>query len=654
MNDDNQCSTPNELSNYKISWTTNSPVVEPEEEEDEEEEENRQQEFIRYRILDTEPEQCYDDLTALGALALNCPMVSISLIDTFSNRIFRKSHIGFDDIHSSLGDDPSKIPCVQCIRSREDLYVLEDISKVTIPISVDEGIKFYAGAAIVSNNGYCLGSFCVMDYKPRTLTEVQKTAIKSLSAQVVAQLELRASRFRIDTLQMSSKELQKQLEEKTRMLGVVSHDIRTPLSSIMASSELMLNDQEFPQKFSNYVKNNIDGSKYINKLVSELLEIVQCDDERVMQNLDVELIDMVTFVNRILMQHVLSANRKNIRLKYGISLTSDTQVSTFVQIEHLHSRMMRRRSSTSIIQWNSDSNELLSQTYQPHSSSPITCLVDMVKMEQVINNLLSNAIKYSKIDSTVEVVVGRTEGDTKAFVSVKDSGPGIPEREIPNLFRPFVKISGVRPTGGESSTGLGLSIVKKIVEAHRGVVQVQSTEKEFSLFKVVLPLHSTPRRISSSSSYSSVSSLSLGGREEEEEEQKFLNVLVADDNAINRRLMAQVLEKRGHEVRMAADGEEALQIFEAEGGHNHFDIVLLDEEMPKLTGLDVVRHIRELEVGMKNVRMPLLSISGHGTEEYVKKIIEAGVDATCSKPFKINEFVRLVEEHGYQRNNCIK
>jgi signal transduction histidine kinase len=173
------------------------------------------------------------------------------------------------------------------------------------------------------------------------------------------------------------------------------------------------------------------------------LEIVQFDLDRsqVSANLDVELTDMVTFVNRILMQHVMLANRKNIRLKYGVSLTGDTQVSTFVQVEHLHSRMMRRRSSTSIIQWNAESEGLLNMSMTAQSS--ITCLIDVVKMEQVVSNLLSNAIKYSNPDTTVEVIVGRQDNDTKAYISVKDHGPGIPEKEFDKLFKPFVKIAYV-------------------------------------------------------------------------------------------------------------------------------------------------------------------------------------------------------------------
>jgi signal transduction histidine kinase/CheY-like chemotaxis protein len=616
-------------------------------------EENRQQELFRYRILDTEPEPCFDDLTTLASMVTGCKVSMVSLVDTFSNRLFFKSRFGYYGSSTfPLPDNPSLCLCVQCIENNDDIYVVENVKKdAPEGTKVDDGFLFYAGVPLTTMNGHRLGTLCVLDYTPRSLSDEQKIALKRLACQVESQLEFRSARYRIESLQLSSKELQKQLEEKNRILGVVSHDIRQPLSGIMVSSEVMLHDSDnvLAPKHAEFIRANLESAKYMNSLVGELLEIVQYDLNRsqVYANLDIEIIDMVTFVNRVLMQHVLSANRKNIRIKYGISLITDTQdkiVSTFVSIEHLHSRMMRRRSSTSIIQWTGDAEH-----FSPSpTGSNITCLIDTVKMEQVLNNLISNAIKYSNHDSTVEVVVGCQDNDTKAYISVRDQGPGIPEKEIHKLFKPFVKIAGVTPTGGESSTGLGLAIVKSIVEAHRGEVKVTSVEKEGSMFKVILPLHIQPRRISSSSSHSAASASSTT---EEDNESKYLTILIADDNAINRRLMTQILERRGHDVTGVADGEEALQIFERDGGHDHYDVVVIDEEMPKLNGLDVVRHIREIEDTLHlKKRMPLISISGHGAEEdFIRKIIEAGADATCAKPFKVNDFINIVETHGFGR-----
>jgi two-component system sensor histidine kinase RpfC len=172
--------------------------------------------------------------------------------------------------------------------------------------------------------------------------------------------------------------------------------------------------------------------------------------------------------------------------------------------------------------------------------------------------------------------------------------------------------------------------------------------KEYSVFKVILPLHAQPRRISSSSSYSLNSSHSQSSTPEDETETKYLNILVADDNSVNRRLMTQILEKRGHSVESAMNGEEAIEVFEENGGHDFFNVILVDEEMPKLNGIGVVLHIREMETKLNDKYVPILSISGNWSAQHVKRTLEAGADATCSKPFKVNDFIQLVETHGYK------
>jgi signal transduction histidine kinase len=112
-------------------------------------------------------------------------------------------------------------------------------------------------------------------------------------------------------------------------------------------------------------------------------------------------------------------------------------------------------------------------------------LVDVPKIEQVLNNLISNAGKFSASNSTVEVRAYKN--DTEIVISVKDEGQGIPADEVDRLFIPFGNLS-VKSTGGEQSTGLGLAIVKRIVEGHKGRIWVQSEVGVGSTFSFSLPL----------------------------------------------------------------------------------------------------------------------------------------------------------------------
>jgi len=120
-------------------------------------------------------------------------------------------------------------------------------------------------------------------------------------------------------------------------------------------------------------------------------------------------------------------------------------------------------------------------------SKEIIVPVDSGQFEQVMNNMISNAVKYSMSNTTVEVTIEKKGNEI--VISVKDQGQGIPAPELEKLFKPFQKTS-VKSTAGEQSTGLGLSIVKKIIEGHKGKISVESEVGKGSVFSVTLPVNS--------------------------------------------------------------------------------------------------------------------------------------------------------------------
>ena len=123
-----------------------------------------------------------------------------------------------------------------------------------------------------------------------------------------------------------------------------------------------------------------------------------------------------------------------------------------------------------------------------HQSGLIPEIIfDEGKIEQVLNNLISNAIKYSKQETTINVNISKS--DKEIVVAVADQGQGIPETELGKIFKPFERTS-VKSTGGEKSTGLGLSIVRKLILGHKGKIWVESKVGEGSTFYFSLPIHS--------------------------------------------------------------------------------------------------------------------------------------------------------------------
>ena len=239
--------------------------------------------------------------------------------------------------------------------------------------------------------------------------------------------------------QLEQKNIQLELvnQEKNHFLSIAAHDLRNPLTTIYTAADLIT--EELKDKTSSETKEFLEmikqSSKFMRSLLEELLDVSVIDSGKLSIHLEpVKLIDLIR--NNVALNRVI-AGRKQITVEYHCT------------------------------------NDL-----------PILQL-DRKKIEQVLNNLISNAIKYSFPQSKVEIHSKR-EGDN-LVISVSDEGQGIPPTEMDRLFKPFSRTS-VKATSGESSTGLGLVIVRKIIEAHDGRVWAESQVKKGSTFYISLPV----------------------------------------------------------------------------------------------------------------------------------------------------------------------
>lgn len=225
---------------------------------------------------------------------------------------------------------------------------------------------------------------------------------------------------------------------KNQFLGMAAHDLRNPLSVMMAYSQFLqedigatLNDEQ--REFLDIIH---ASSEFMLGLVNDLLDIAQIETGQL--RLDLQPTDLVALVRRNVARNRILAAKKHIEIEM--------------------------------------------------SDEPVPALaLDAAKIEQVLNNLISNAIKFSSPHTKIRVRV--TRGDDGVLLAAQDQGQGIPPNELDKLFKPFQKTS-VKGTAGEKSTGLGLSIVKKIVEGHHGKIWVESQVGVGTTFFVALPLTS--------------------------------------------------------------------------------------------------------------------------------------------------------------------
>lgn len=240
---------------------------------------------------------------------------------------------------------------------------------------------------------------------------------------------------------------------------------------------------------------------------------------------------------------------------------------------------------------------------------------DAARIRQVINNLVGNAIKFTEMGK-IKLVARLVGGDRPVLsVRVEDNGPGISEVDQLKLFQRFSQVSqeeGKRASG----TGLGLAICKQLVTLMGGEISVISSVGEGSTFLFSIPVRRASEQVAGSAGQPIES---LTG----------LNILLAEDMKLNQMLIGRMLERIGHTVVVAKDGREALAALDREGEAD-FDLILMDNQMPHISGIEATRLIRARADA--KARLPIIALTAGVLPEEREAFFKAGIDGFISKP----------------------
>lgn len=387
----------------------------------------RLQALRQYRILDTVCEAAFDDLTRLAAQICGTPIALITLIDEC--RQWFKSKVGLD-VESTTRDVAF---CTHAILQPNDILIIPDTLlderfATNQLVTSDPYIRFYAGVPLITPEGYALGTLCVIDRIPRQFSSEQVESLRTLSRQVMTQLELRRS---LDKLERITSAERQQLED---IISALSHDLRTPLLATRGALRSMLGGAFGPvnDTWRDVLEDCSQANEDLLKLVETLLK-VSCYKTEVCKISNCEIL-----------------NWENI----------------FVQ---------------AIIQSNATSKQKCEITYKIPSSLPTVC-GDQLEIQQVVQNLLNNAVQVSEMNQQVILEVAPL-GVDRVKVSVHDNGSGIAPQEKEKLFHRLTQ-----GRGRSSRDGLGLYLCRQIVEAHGGTINVESTLGEGSTLWFTLPV----------------------------------------------------------------------------------------------------------------------------------------------------------------------
>ena len=255
---------------------------------------------------------------------------------------------------------------------------------------------------------------------------------------------------------------------------------------------------------------------------------------------------------------------------------------------------------------------------------PDCILSDEHRLKQVIANLIGNAVKFTPEDGEIVVSVKKIDEDDKKVkmrFSVKDTGIGIPKDKQKEIFKAFSQADGniIKQFGG---TGLGLTISSKIVQKLGGNIEVESEEGKGSEFYFTLEFEKCDKVI----------------EEEKKDEKNFTfkaKILVAEDDEFNQELIKAILNNFEIDYDIVSNGEEAIQKVK----NNNYDLIFLDINMPKMSGLEAIGEIKKL------TKTPIIALTANAFKEDVEKYFKAGFDDYISKPIKLDELERVFSKY---------
>jgi CheY-like chemotaxis protein len=254
---------------------------------------------------------------------------------------------------------------------------------------------------------------------------------------------------------------------------------------------------------------------------------------------------------------------------------------------------------------------------------------DPVRLRQVLVNLIGNAVKFTSEGSvSVDVRMHQgADGVGRIQFEIRDTGVGIPADQQSKIFEAFAQADGsvTRRFGG---TGLGLAICSELVRLMSGTIGVSSEPGAGSTFYFNCVLERAPVSLEPARTAPAVSSPRFARA----------RILLAEDNPVNQKVARALLGKMGHQVSIASNGVEAMQAW-AEGS---FDVILMDNQMPVMGGMEATRSIRALEAGSGRRRTPILALTASAMRGDRERFIEAGMDGYLSKPFHADELYTVI------------
>ena len=424
--------------------------------------------------------------------------------------------------------------------------------------------------------------------RQKALTLLLILSISFLAVIICYQVLHRKYRERLYTAKIEKTAEQARManEAKTRFLFNMSHDIRTPMNAIAGFCGLLEKNLQDEAKSRDYIKKIQISSDILLTIINQVLEMARIESGKVTLNLEpTDIREMVDAIHTVFESSLVQKS-----LEYQCSLN----------LQHPY------------------------------------ILCDKTKVEEIILNIVSNSVKYTnphgKISVTINEPESADEGSANYVIIVEDTGIGMSQDYLPHIFEEFSR-EHTTTENRVAGTGLGLPIVKFLVELMGGTIEVESEAGKGSHFIINLSFRTISRDEITGKQKPDISGIA--------EKLEGKRILLAEDNDLNAEIAETLLEEMKAEVIRAEDGNLCVDKLK-EKPEGYFDMILMDIQMPNIDGYTATKMIRSLKDS--KAQIPIVAMTANAYEEDRQKAHEAGMNGFIAKPLDVDEMIRVLGE----------
>lgn len=387
-------------------------------------------------------------------------------------------------------------------------------------------------------------------------------------------------------LREAKKHAEQTSQFKSEFLANMSHEIRTPMNAIMGFIENLKKGETDPQRTEKF--NLITTTSHtLLQVINDILDLSKIESGKLeLSMIPVNVETLFTQSCRIFDEQLES---KNIRLETDID-------------EHL----------------------------------PGCILCDDVRFSQILFNLLSNALKFTPDGGNIQISLHYDPEPQHLHVSIQDDGEGIAQEQLSKIFESFTQ-ADTSTTCKFGGTGLGLSISARLIDKMGGELKVKSTLGQGSTFYFALPVQLCDEALLNVTKHIASQEDNSTDKSQRTSHGK---VLIVEDNKTNQLLLGMILDDVGLAYDLAQDGLEAVSMFKV----NHYDLILMDENMPRMNGITATREIRIMEA-KTGEHIPIIAVTANALSEDKEKFLNAGMDDYIAKPYSETDITDLLQRY---------